>query len=128
MKLFITSLLCITLLLTISCKKDECTPGNLDTNIIGSWNVTSVAGDLGTVEFHANGTLVDSNNALIAAESMGQLLSEKTFMVPSNTTVHIHASNTSGTTSINNDYSVTSYTCNQIFVSLQGFNVILTRN
>lgn len=114
----------------IACGDDECNPGNLDTNIIGTWDVsTDVSGVLipvGTVQFNANGTVTDLDGALIPNEIGGVPLDNKTYEVQSNTMLVLTAS--SGPASVDLDVNVISYTCDEIVVETQGTEFTLKRD
>jgi hypothetical protein len=111
----------LTALLVISCckKDEECMPGNLDTNIIGQWTVTSTGFTLGDVEFKANGDLIDVNNILAGGTVGGITLDQKTYSVQDNANFTIRAGN--GTDFLDYFFTVQSYTCDEINLNVTGF-------
>ncbi|MBK9981826.1 MAG: hypothetical protein IPP15_05275 [Saprospiraceae bacterium] len=127
MKSLLCTFLCLALIASSSCKKDDCVPGNLDTNIIGKWSIKALGQDLGDVEFHANGTLVDPDDALIGAESGGQVLDVKTFEVLSNVLVRVQAENADHSAAIAAEYDITSYTCDNVVMSVFGVEANMSR-
>ncbi|MEP6794869.1 MAG: hypothetical protein ABJB16_11120 [Saprospiraceae bacterium] len=127
MKSILFTLLSLALIISSSCKKDDCVPGNLDTNIIGTWNVKALGQDLGVVEFHANGTLIDPDDALIGGESGGQILDVKTFEVLSNVLVRVQAENADHSAAIAAEYDITSYTCDDVVMSVFGLEANMSR-
>ena len=127
MKSLLFSTLCLLFVVSSSCKKDDCVPGNLETNIIGTWEVKSIGQDLGEVTFHSNGTLTDPDDALIGGEAGGVTLDKKSFTVGSNSVFTVEAADSGSTTSISFDYDVTSYTCDEIVINSFGFEATLSR-
>ena len=120
-------LLCLCMIVASSCKKDDCVAGNLDTNVIGNWSVKALNIDLGNVEFHANGTLIDPDDALIGGESGGQILDVKTFEVLSNTSLRVQAENADHSAAIATEYDVTSNTCDEIVITELGIDATMSR-
>ena len=119
-------LLCAITLTFIACDKDEeCNPGDLETNVIGAWNVTAAGIPLAAVEFKANGDLVDLSGLLLPDTIGGIMVENKTYDIPSNTMITLIASNSFA--SVPYDVPVTSYTCDEIVVSIQGSTYTLKR-
>lgn len=106
-------------------KDDDCEATDLDTTIIGEWTVTAIGLPAGDVEFNANGTFIDENDALIGDEIGGVPVEGKSFVVNSNTSFTVFA--TQGTNSLEQDVNVTSFTCDEINMEVQGFNFKMTR-
>ena len=96
-----------------SCKKDDCVAGELDTVIVGTWDVNALGINTGEVEFKANGDLVDVDDTLIGGEIGGQPFDIKTYVVNSNSLVTLRAENASGG-SIEYELDITSYDCDKI--------------
>jgi hypothetical protein len=96
---------------------EDCMPPALSENIVGEWQV-STTNDI--VEFQADGTLVDPNDAVIA----GSANSEKTY-VASGMTLTVTLSE--GGASFSSEFDVTSNECDEIVVSFVGADVTFTR-
>ncbi|HZV71015.1 MAG TPA: hypothetical protein VFG10_15780 [Saprospiraceae bacterium] len=127
MKSLLFTMLCLLFVVSSSCKKDDCVPGNLDTTIVGSWSVKALGLSLGDVQFHANGTLTDPDDVLIGGEVGGEVLSVKTYTVGSNTAFNVRAENASGSSSLDFDYDVTSYNCDEIVLDVIGIETTMSR-
>src|SRR5687767_15647637 len=98
------------MLLTLTaCDKDDCEAGDLDTNIVGEWNVQLAGLTIGQVDFNANGTVVDQSGVLIDNQIGGITVTSKSYDVPNNNTITLTGSD--GTTSIDTDVDVNSYNC-----------------
>jgi hypothetical protein len=108
-----------------SCGED-CTLTTLDEIIIGSWDVIALGQNTGTIEFLADGTLIDPDDALIGGEINGTVLDEKTYEVLSSTQFNARAAK--GTSFVDADFDVTSFDCDDIIIDLFGFDVNLKRN
>lgn len=116
------------LIILSSCNKDEdCVAGDLDTNIVGTWDVIAVGTNTGQVEFKANGDLVDPDDALIGGESGGQPFDIKTYVVSSNSLLTLKAENNLGG-SVEYDLDITNYDCDKIEFELLGFTGSLNRD
>jgi hypothetical protein len=120
-------LLISALILSLSaCDKDEdCEPGELNTNIVGEWNVKLEGLSLAQVEFRANGDFVDQSGFLVPDEIAGITVETKTYTIPSNVVIRMIASNSLG--SVNYDVDVISYTCDEIVVDVNGTEYTLER-
>jgi len=127
MKSILFSMLCLLFVVSSSCKKDDCVAGNLDTNIVGSWEVKALGQNLGDVTFHANGTLDDPDDVLIGGELSGEILDVKTFSVGSNSVFTVRAENGNSTATLELDYDVTSYNCDEIVIDVLGFESTMSR-
>ena len=116
-----------TMLLTLTAcdKDDDCNAGDLDTNIVGEWNVQLAGLTIGQVDFNANGTVVDQSGVLIDNQIGGITVTSKTYEVPNNNTITLTGSD--GTVSIDTDVDVNSYNCDEIDVSYQGTDLKLRR-
>lgn len=125
MKYYLLSLFTLTILLTTSCKKDDCVAGSLETVIVGEWNVTVLGLPAGSVEFEANGNLIDPDGALLDEEINGVALDDKSYEVNSNTSLTLRAENNSDF--VEYDVDVTSYDCDEIVFDLLGFEGKLNR-
>jgi len=109
---------CSILVLT-SCGDDDCTAPIIDENIVGSWE-ESFSGDI--VEFKADGTLIDENQALLGVGDE----STSTYVIVGNT-VSITAVEVGGGSSVSVDYSVESNECDEIKLGVLGFTSTLSR-
>ena len=118
---FVTSAL---LLLSIACEKkvevDDCVGTTLEETIVGTWTVAGSTG--GEVEFKSDGTLIDDNDLLCGAENVQD---EKTYVIDSNSYVTI-TSKTDGF-SIELEYGVKSFTCEEIILDAFFYEIKLTR-
>lgn len=125
MKNLCYALFSLLLVASYSCKKEDCAPGELSTNIVGEWTVTSLGFVAGDVEFNANGSLVDQEDVLIGGEIGGVILNEKSYMVESNTRFSVRAAN--GTNFIESDVEVLRYTCDEMTIEVAGFEATMKR-
>lgn len=96
---------------------EDCMPPALSENIVGEWEVSSTND---VVEFQADGTLIDPNDAVIA----GSANAEKTY-VASGMTLTVTLSE--GGASFSSEFDVTSNECDEIVVSFVGTEVTFTR-
>jgi hypothetical protein len=113
-------------LVTLSCnKKEDCTPGELSSVIVGKWDLTALGTNAGSVEFKSDGTLVDPDDVLIGGESGGVILDQKSYQVLSNTLVSVRAEN--GGQFVEAEFHVTSYTCDEIKIDVIGIEGIFSR-
>ena len=119
-------LLSATLLTLTSCDKD-CEPGSLESVIVGEWDLLVQGVFIGEVEFESDGTLVDPGDALIGGEINGVTLDRKSYTVHSDELFTVRAQNLQGTSSINADADVSSYTCDEIVANASGFDFTLRR-
>lgn len=106
-------------------KNEDCEPGELNTNIVGEWNVTLQGISLAQVEFRANGDFVDQSGFLVPDEIAGITVENKTYTIPSNVVITMIASNSLG--SVDYDVDVVSYTCDEIVVNVNSEEYILKR-
>lgn len=111
----------------VACDKDddECTPRDLALEIVGEWNITAVGIPLAAVEFKANGDLVDLSGLLLPDTIAGIMVENKTYEIPSNTMIRLIASNSFA--SVPYDVPVSSYTCDEVVVNVQGDTYTLKR-
>ena len=116
MKILLFLLLAATLVFS-SCEKDEdCTdPANLASVIVGEWNVVGWGA---TVEFQADGDFIDDDEILVFNFNNVDM----EYIVDSPTHMRIIVDPA--------EYMVTvsSFECNQINLSVAGFDYELTRN
>ena len=125
MKTILFSLITASLILLSCNKDDDCTPGTLETTIVGEWGVTTLGIPAGDVEFHANGELTDNDDALIAGEVGGVILDQKSYTVNSNSSFTLRAEN--GANFIEYDVDVISYTCDEIKIEVSGISATMKR-
>lgn len=92
-------------------------PPALSENIVGEWQV-STTNDV--VEFQADGTLIDPNDAVIS----GSANSEKSYVV-NGMTLRVTVSESG--ISISSEFDVTSNECDEIVVTFVGSDVTFTR-
>jgi hypothetical protein len=118
-------LLGAALLTFTACDKDDCNSDDLDTNIVGEWNVQLAGITVGQVEFHANGDIEDVSGVLIDDQIGGITVTSKTYTVPDNSTITLTGAN--ATTSIDTHVSVNSFDCDEIDVTYQGTDLKLRR-
>ncbi len=118
MRTILFSFIAAALILS-SCKKDEfCDPGNLDTNIVGTWKVSVIGIPAGKIEFQANGDLVTDPNILTDAYFGSDTLGQKTYVVNADSSVTVTATNNNVVqTSI---LTVNDYSCDEINVETTG--------
>jgi hypothetical protein len=128
MKIFNLLLVASLLLLSVACNKDDdddpCT--NLNDVIVGSWSITALGMDLGDVEFKADGTLLDPDDALIGGEVGGVILDEKSYVVNGNTSFTATAEK--GGNSVEVEYDVTAFDCDEITLDVLGIVGKMNRN
>ena len=113
-------------LFAIACTEEDsaCTPPAVEQNIVGSWSVT---GGIATVEFQANGTLIDPSSDFIGGEINGDTLSVKTYSIANDTLYTVAASATT-TNTLDAKFPITKNECDKITLSVSGLPVvILTR-
>lgn len=90
---------------------DPCVAPEASTNIVGSWNVQNTSGN---IEFRADGTLIDTNNALIGpVELNGEIYDQKSWSV-NGTTLTLTAMPSSGTGDVSLDFNITENSCDEI--------------
>ena len=128
MKIFNFVVLASLLLVSVACNKDDddepCT--DLGDTIVGSWSISALGMDLGDVEFKADGTLVDPDDALIGGEVGGVILDEKSYVVNGNESFTATAEK--GSNSVEFEYDVTAFECNKITMDVLGIVATMTRN
>ena len=106
-------------------KDDDCNTDNLETNIVGEWNVQLGGISIGQVDFNANGTVVDASGVLIDNQIGGITVTSKTYSIPDNSTITLTGSD--GTTSVDAHVSVNSFDCDEIDVTYQGTDLKMRR-
>lgn len=117
-------LVIVSALFMTSCTQDsDCTPPAVSQNIVGSWTVT---GGLATVEFEANGTLVDPSDDILGGVINNDTLSVKTYSV-ANDTLYLVAASPTTTQSIDAEFPITKNECDKITLSVIGIPFVLTR-
>jgi hypothetical protein len=115
------------LLIMSACKKDEnCPADDLSSVIVGTWSVSAFGQVSGQVEFRADGTLIDQDDVLISGESNGTVLEDKTYTVPSNQLLKVKASKDAQF--VEADITVTSFTCDEVELTVFGISATLRRN
>jgi hypothetical protein len=113
----------LTTLVFSSCSKDEpynCDDTNLATTIIGPWTVEALGAD-GEVEFLADGTLLDPEDAISGGSINDIPLTERSYAVIGDTILEIESAAVGGTPSFAFEYPVTSYSCDEIAIEVFGF-------
>lgn len=122
-------LLLAALLMTSACKKDDdddpCVATDLSETIVGKWNVTALEMNLGDVEFKSDGTLIDPDDVLIGGEVGGVILDEKSYVVTSNESFTATAEK--GSNSVEFDYDVITFTCDEIKLDVLGVVATMSR-
>ncbi len=128
MKILNLLLFASLLLISAACNKDDdadpCT--DLGDTIVGSWSLTALGMDLGDVEFKADGTLLDPDDALIGGEVGGVILDEKSYVVNGNTSFTATAEK--GSNSVEVEYDVTAFDCDEITLDVLGIVAKMNRN
>ena len=105
--------------LTSCDKDDDCNADNLNSVIVGEWDVTLAGVVLGQVEFQSDGDLVDNTELLLDSE-VGDDLS---YTVSGNTSITLRAEDA---TSFQEDtYTVTEFDCDEVKIDT-GLGVITT--
>jgi len=106
-----------------SCDKTTpCTPPSVTTNIVGSWNTP----DNESVEFQANGTLIDNNSAIIGGHVNNDTFSVKTYTITTDSLSVVAASATT-TNSLSYTFPITDNKCDEITLSMLGLSYKLSR-
>lgn len=108
-----------SILFLSSCKKDDCTAPIIEENIVGTWE-ESFSGD--EVEFKADGTLIDENDALVGVGDA----STKTYEIVGNE-LNISASEIGGGSSVTFTFSIEGNECDEIKLGVLGLTSTLTR-
>jgi hypothetical protein len=108
------------LLFTTSCSEDECTPPALAENIVGTWTLTG-----STVEFQADGTIIDPDDAVIGGEINGTVLDQKSYTIIDDMTISVRAE--SGSLFVESEFDITDSQCDAITLSVFGFDVTMNR-
>ena len=124
---FLLSVLCLlSLFLFTSCEKeDDCTPGLLESVIVGEWSVTDGGFISGNVEFHADGTFADENEALVFNTIGATDVIEFTYVVDSHSQLRIRAD--IGTDIIDYIVQIFSFDCDEVELSITGLEYTLKR-
>lgn len=126
MKIFNLLIFASLLLVSVACNKDEDEPcTSLSSTIVGSWSITALGMDLGDVEFKSDGTLIDPDEALIGGEVGGIVLDEKSYVVNSNSSFTATAEK--GSNSVEFEYEVTAFTCDEITLDVLGIVAKMNR-
>ncbi|HJW28797.1 MAG TPA: hypothetical protein VJ508_06045 [Saprospiraceae bacterium] len=113
--LFSLALLCSVL----ACSKDNnCNAESLSTAIVGKWKVVVFGQTTGDVEFKADGTLIDEDDALIGGEVGGVVLDEKSYTIHSDDLMSVKAEKNSN--EIEYDLDISSFSCDEIVFDLGG--------
>ena len=94
--LFYTILSLVSILTFTSCSDESCEDQTLSEIIVGTWK--SEFGS-STIEFLSDGTLIDTEDALIGFESNGVVYSEKSYLVVSETEIILQAADPNNTVS-----------------------------
>lgn len=114
-------LLTLNAFLLTSCGDDDCTPPSVSENIVGTWTVLG-----STVEFQADGTLIDPDDAIIGVEINGVVYDQKTYVATdSNLEVTAMPSNGSGSSSA--DFEIAGNECNKITLNVFGVDFAMSR-
>jgi len=120
---FAVLMVAVALFMTACTQDSDCTPPAVETNIVGSWTVTA---GTATVEFQANGTLVDPSDDILGGVINGDSLSVKTYSI-SNDTLYTVAASATTTNSIDVQFPITKNECDKITLSVIGVPFVLTR-
>ncbi len=120
-KLFLISLLAISVL--SACSKDDDDCDNLSTNIVGTWQFEF---DGSQVEFKSDGTLEDPNETLLSADFGAGALTEKTYTVEGNT-LNVRVTESGGSQFAATTFDVTESSCNEIELSFIGLKFTMQR-
>ena len=114
-------LLFTALLVFASCKKDDdCNETNLSNVIVGTWDVVALI-TLGTVEFQADGDLIDDSGVFVSDTVNGVVVTEKRYEVESNTNINIIAETSAG--QFEYDVNVTSFDCDDIDITVPSIGI-----
>jgi hypothetical protein len=110
-----------------SCKQEEevCMPDPLETIIVGKWRVTSHGFSDGDVEFMANGTFLDDNEALVFNTIGASDVVGMTYIIDSNTRFRIRVDIV--TDKIDYIVQVADFTCREINLSITGLDYTLKK-
>ncbi len=105
----------ISIFLFVSCSKDDnCEATSLESTIVGKWDVRALGSTTGQIEFKADGTLIDPDDALLGGEVNGMVLDQKSYTVISDTQFSARAEN--GSNFIEYDFDVIDYSCDKITI------------
>ena len=120
MKTVLYLLLSASLLFGACKKDDDCNETNLSNAIVGEWNVVVLV-TIGSVEFKANGELVDDGGVFIQEQIGGVTVNEKRYEVESNSRINIIAETSSG----NFEYAVdvTDFDCDEIDIDVPSLSI-----
>lgn len=129
MKNLLYYFLALTMIIATSCDKDDDKCENLDTAIIGSWEVTVFPIAQGNVEFKANGDLIDTDNTFLAAQVGGVTLDRKTYTIETDSTFSVRAeSSVTPQAFVEYDVTVRDFTCDDMSITVLGVNGTMERN
>ncbi|CAA6816373.1 MAG: Unknown protein [uncultured Aureispira sp.] len=116
--------LMFALFITACTQEDtDCVPPAVDQNIVGTWTVTS---GVATVEFEADGTLIDPSDDILGGVINGDTLSVKTYSIANDTLYTVAASATT-TNTIDAQFPIDENECDKITLSVIGLPFVLTR-
>ena len=120
MKHFLLLLSLVSLTLTSCDKDDDCTPGSLETVIVGTWNVQYDGDQLGEVQFLEDGTFIDNDEALVFNPTDADM----SYFVDSETTMRIRVEIGAP---VDFNVQVESFTCDKVNISITGLDKELNR-
>jgi len=114
------------IVLSSACNNDDeddpCIAGSLEETIVGSWTVTGDGLSGGDVEFKSDGTLIDNSDVFVGVEDAPD---EKSYIIDSDLYFAVSSSYQGFTVEI--DYDVASYTCNEIILDVFGSEMKMKR-
>ncbi len=107
-------------------EEESCDPPiSLAQNIVGVWTVD---GGPETAEFKADGTIIDSDDALLYLSVNDIELSEKSYTIISETEIEMMLESPDGFASATEDITVSKNDCDEIILVFSGgFSTTLTR-
>ncbi len=123
------SFLCLVLIgAVLSACKDEpidpaCVAPQVSSNIVGTWKVT---GGVSTVEFKADGTLLDPESDIIGGEINGDTLKVKTY-VASNDSLYVKAASATSANFVDVTFPITGNACDTITLDFINIPILLVR-
>ena len=116
--LFLLSVASLTLL---SCDKDDdCTPGTLESVIVGTWNVQFDGDQLGEVQFLEDGTFIDNAEALVFNPTDADM----SYFVDSETTMRIRVEIGAP---VDFTVQVADFSCDEVNISITNLDKELRR-
>jgi hypothetical protein len=120
MKILSYLLIAAAFIFTSCDKDDDCNTDNLSTIIVGEWDVVALV-TLGTVEFRANGDLIDEGELFVSDSIGGVAVTEKRYEVESNTLINIIAETSIG--EVQYDVEVTDIECDEVDISVPSIGI-----